>query len=217
MKTEIKLCLPRYKLIYSIFFIIILSLVRGINSTYEIGIAMETPTAFLTIVFCSDTYLSEHLNKRGDIFGLYSIKNRTRIIKNRILIQLVYLTVISVCGYVLFFVKCTLPEQAATECLLFVQFLAAIAMTIFFWGMLSMTISNFARNMWVGISIPFVLWLVFNSVSSSKFLGKWNVFSYTFRGNEHLYDWNWIYGKIIPMLLVMVMFLTIPIILKKRG
>lgn len=217
MKTEIKICLLRYKLVYSIFFIIILSLVRLINSTYEIGVAMETPVAFLTIVFCADTYLSERMNKRGDIFGLYSIKNRTRIIRKRILIQMIYLSVISASGYVLFWVKCMWTEEAMTESLLFVQFCAAITMTIIFWGMLSMTISNLTRNMWAGISIPVVLWLTLNSVAGSKLLGKWSVFSYTHRGEEHLYDWYWMYGKIVPILLVVIMFLVIPTILKKRG
>lgn len=217
MKTEMKICLPRYKLAYSIFFIIILSLVRGIGYTYEIGIAMETPVAFLTIVFCVDTYLSERMNKRGDIFGLYSIKNRTKTIRKRVLIQFIYLFVISICGYGLFWVKHPLNEQVKNESLLVIQFGVAIAMTIFFWGMLSMTISNLVQNMWGGIGIPFILWLGFNSKGGSEFWGKWNVFSYTFRGIKHLYDWNWIYGKIIPMLFVMMMFLAIPTILKKRG
>ena len=39
--TECKITLPAYKLVYAFSFIVILSLIRGINFSHEIGIAME--------------------------------------------------------------------------------------------------------------------------------------------------------------------------------
>ena len=38
---EIKICLPFYKIAYSVFFVAVLSVVRGVSLTDEIGIALE--------------------------------------------------------------------------------------------------------------------------------------------------------------------------------
>ena len=57
MKTELKNCLPLYKIFYSCAFILILCAIRPIIYYEEIGSAIQSPIAFLTIIFCSDTYL----------------------------------------------------------------------------------------------------------------------------------------------------------------
>ena len=58
LKKEIKICLPIYKLIYSMSFILILSFVRGIESVNEIGAVIQAPIALLAVIFCADTYFS---------------------------------------------------------------------------------------------------------------------------------------------------------------
>ena len=40
---EMKICLPLYKVLYSLAFVVILSLIRGVTHTYEVGIACEAP------------------------------------------------------------------------------------------------------------------------------------------------------------------------------
>ena len=57
--TEGKIILPAYKLAYAFSFVVILSLIRGITFSYEIGVAMEAPMAVLAMVFCADTYTQE--------------------------------------------------------------------------------------------------------------------------------------------------------------
>lgn len=47
MRKEIKICLPLYKMAYAVFFTAILSIVRGVFYSYEIGIALEAPMALL--------------------------------------------------------------------------------------------------------------------------------------------------------------------------
>ena len=44
---EMKICLPLYKVLYSLAFVVILSLIRGVTHTYEVGIACEAPWRFL--------------------------------------------------------------------------------------------------------------------------------------------------------------------------
>ena len=90
VKKEIKVCLPVYKIVYSMIFILILSLVRGISFAEEIGLAMEGPVALLAVIFCADTYLVEVQYKRADVFKLYRLQRQVIVVFRRLLIQIFY-------------------------------------------------------------------------------------------------------------------------------
>lgn len=51
MKTELKNCLSLYKIFYSCAFILILCVIHPIIYYEEIGSAIQSPIAFLTIIF----------------------------------------------------------------------------------------------------------------------------------------------------------------------
>lgn len=51
MKKEMKIILPVYKIVYAFAFVVILSLIRGVVFTNEIGLSIEGPFAILTAVF----------------------------------------------------------------------------------------------------------------------------------------------------------------------
>lgn len=216
MKKEIKICLPVYKICYSLFFVLILSLVRGIGHISEIGIAMETPVAFLTMIFCADTYLMERQSGRAEIFSLYSLKKRTAVIRRRLAVQMVYLLGVSMIGYGLFYLQKPAAE-GKTSFLLFGMFLIAIVGTILFFGILSLTISNLFQSIWMGIGGSLLIWTGLNSQAGDRILGKWNIFSFTFRDISKINNWSWGMGKLVSVFLAVIMVTAIPLILKKRG
>lgn len=74
MKKEMKIVLPLYKIAYAFSFIVILSLIRGVVFTNEIGLSIEGPFAILTAVFCADTYVQEITSKRSEVQRLYQMK-----------------------------------------------------------------------------------------------------------------------------------------------
>lgn len=78
LKTELKNCLSLYKIFYSCAFILILCVIHPIIYYEEIGSAIQSPIAFLTIIFCSDTYLMEVKSKRADVFHLYDQKKAVK-------------------------------------------------------------------------------------------------------------------------------------------
>ena len=45
MKKEMKIVLPFYKIAYAVSFVVILSLIRGVVFTNEIGLSVEGPFA----------------------------------------------------------------------------------------------------------------------------------------------------------------------------
>ena len=96
MKKEMKIVLPFYKIAYAVSFVVILSLIRGVVFTNEIGLSIEAPFAILTAVFCADTYVQEITSKRSEIHRLYPIRKRICSIMQRIMIQEFFLLLLAV-------------------------------------------------------------------------------------------------------------------------
>lgn len=216
MRKEIKIALPAYKVAYSLCFIVILSLIRGITATYEVGIALEAPVAMLAAVCCADTYSQEISSKRGEVHRLFPMRKRVASILKRLAIQELFLLLLAALGYGLFICFQHPFIKSDNEGKQLVIFLAAIFITILFWSLLSNTLSCLFRNMWVGIGGCFLLWIFSNSSLGERAMGAWNLFSYTFRNIESG-DFEWLPGKILSIFGCMIMVIFLPKILKKRG
>lgn len=216
LKKEMKNSIPVYKLCYSLSFVLILCLVRGIAYTAEIGIAIEPPAALLSIVFCADTYLMEVQGKRREVFRLYALKKQIKVIYRRMIVQILYLFGIFTVGYGLFYWQRPIEGPAGSSLEFFVSFLWAIGGTILFWGILSVAVSILVGKQWLGIGVTAVLWFLLFSKAADEFLGKWSVFSYTFR-NINTGDAGWIWGKAISVFLALLLAALLPLLLKKKG
>lgn len=223
MKREMKISLTFQKQAYAVFFVVILSLVRGVTYANEIGIALEAPLAILAFTFCADTYTQEIASRRSEIWRLCPMKKRINSIYRRVVIQEMFLLAVAVIGYGLFFLfqnpNINGMGQGGIEneiCQFFVYF-AAIAVTLGFWGLLSNLISCLFRNMWVGTGSCMVLWLITNSSIGNRIFGAWNLFSYSFRKLENISDFSWIYGKAVCISIGIMAVAVLPIIIKKRG
>lgn len=217
LKQEIKICIPPYKIVYSIMFFVILSLIRGITLVDEIGGALDANAALLGVVFCAETYVMERGSGRGEIFVLFPQRNRTKAVMRRLLIQNVYLCMLSYIGFFFFFWQkpMLLPDNS-----LFFQYgmyMLAVTGTILFWSTLSMTISNLTGSQWGGIGICLAVWMMLNSTFGDKTLGVFNIFAYGFRETEELLDLGWLWGKALGILVAAVMIGMTPYIIKKRG
>lgn len=151
MKKEIKICLPIYKLIYSMSFILILSFVRGIESVNEIGAVIQAPIALLAVIFCADTYLTEVQNHRAEIFHLYDTKRKSKVIIRRLMLQNIYLFGISLIGYGFFYLQKPIILNGTPQGLLFFLFALAMIGTLLFWSILSMTICNLWKICGLGL------------------------------------------------------------------
>ena len=138
---EIKISLTFQKQAYAVFFAVILSLVRGVAYSNEIGIALEAPMAILAFTFCADTYVQEIASKRSEIWRLCPMKKRMNSIYRRMVIQEMFLLAVAAISYGLFFLFQN-PNiygvgQSGLEseiCRFFVYF-AAVAVTLGFWGL----------------------------------------------------------------------------------
>lgn len=220
---EIKISLTFQKQVYAIFFVIILSLVRGVTYSNEIGIALEAPIAILAFTFCADIYTQEIVSKRSEIQRLYSMKKRIHCIYRRIVIQEIFLLVVAAASYGLFFLfqnpRTDGIGQSGLESEIsqFLVYFAAISVTLGFWGLLSNLFSCFFQNMWAGIGGCLMLWMITNSSIGDRYFGAWNLFSYTFRKLENISDFSWICGKIVCICIGIMAVAVLPKIIEKRG
>lgn len=220
---EMKISLTFQKQAYAVFFVIILSLVRGVSYSNEIGIALEAPMAILAFTFCADTYTQEIVSRRSEIWRLCPMKKRIYFICRRIAIQEIFLLTVAAASYGLFFLLQSPiiygigQNGLESEICQFFVYFAAIAVTLGFWGILSNLISCLFRNMWGGIGGCMVLWLMTNSVIGDRIFGAWNLFSYSFRNLEDSSDFSWIYGKIVCICIGILAMAALPEIIKKRG
>ena len=198
MNREMKIMLPFYKVAYAVSFVVILSLIRGVTYTHEVGLAIEAPFAILTAVFCADTYVQEIRSKRFEVHRLYPLKNRFFSMTKRLVIQELFLLLLAVAGYGMFFIfqKPMTHPGTKSEWTQFTVYFFAIAVTIFFWGVLANTLSMIFRN---------------------KLLGAWNLFSYSFRNIENVADFTWMYGKVSCLCIGLILLAALPEIIRKRG
>ena len=223
MIHEMKIALPVPKQAYAIFFVVILSLVRGVSYSTEIGIALEAPMAILALTFCADAYTQEITSKRSEIQRLCPRKKRMQSIYKRIMIQEMFLLADAAVGYGLFFLfqnprlGRTGQESLESEICQFFVYFAAIIVTLGFWGLLSNLLSCLFRNMWVGIGGGLMLWLITNSSIGERYFGAWNLFSYSFRTLEDNNDFSWLYGKMVCICIGILAMVTLPKIIEKRG
>ena len=59
MKYDMKISLPFYKVIYSVAFMVILLIIRGISRAGEVIAALEPNVALLAGIFLADNYYKE--------------------------------------------------------------------------------------------------------------------------------------------------------------
>ncbi len=214
--AEIKISLPVYKICYSLAFVVGMALIRGVTSVSEIGSAMQQAMGVLAVVFCADTYMQEVQNHREEVFGMYPMKHRVRAVYVRLGIQTVYLYGISVIGYGCFFWQ---QPSAAWDgdpaWVSFVMYLAAMPAMLLFCGTLAMTAANLLRNLWAGIGVGALIWFGLISSGGNELLGKWNVFSFSFRAIEEAGNIRWLWGSGCSLLLTMAMLAAVPAILAR--
>lgn len=219
---EMKISMPLYKILYAVLFIVLLSLIRGVAVSYEIGIAMDPVLAILAATFCADTYALEVVSRRSEVWRLYPLKKKIRAVGRRLLIQQLFLLLLSTAGYGLFYLFQkpiafrSIQSGAASESAQFFCFLAAAAVTIAFWGMLSNMLACLFHNMWFGVGGSLILWLLLNSGQAQRLFGSWNVFSYAFRDVGAANDLAWLHGKALCVLICIAAAAALPALLKKR-
>lgn len=204
LRYNIKISLTGVKVCYSICFMVILALIRGVSYSDEIGAAMDANVSLLAIVFCADTYYQEVAGNRWEVFNLISKRNRYRTLIQRLCIQIIYITVLICTGYWLFYLQKLFPISGENELTQYITAVLACSASVIFFAALAFTMVNVFGNLWAGIGSTLLLWLMLNSTFGRDLPGAVNIFAYGSSLVDGLQK-EWIMGKVNGVLLSMVL------------
>lgn len=204
LRYNIKISLTGVKVCYSICFMVILALIRGVSYSDEIGAAMDANVSLLAIVFCADTYYQEVAGNRWEVFNLISKGNRYRTLIQRLCIQIIYIAVLICVGYWLFYLQKLFHISGENELTQYITAVLACSASVIFFAALAFTMVNVFGNLWAGIGSTLLLWLMLNSTFGRDLPGAVNIFAYGSSLVDGLQK-EWIMGKVNGVLLSMVL------------
>jgi hypothetical protein len=178
---------------------IILALIRGVSYPEEIGVAMDANVALLAVIFCSDVYYQEIHDNRWEIFDLLPTKSRFNTICQRLLLQVIYLSILCSLNYWVFYVRFITYRSEVNLLRLYLTAVLACSASILFFGTLSFTFVNVLKNLWGGIGGAFLIWITLNSTIGKRIPSYINVFAY---GNSQDFEicTDWIIGKLVAVI-----------------
>lgn len=215
MKSNIKIALTRTKVCYSISFMIILALIRRVSYPEYIGGAMDANVALLAIIFCSDIYYQEIHDNRWEIFDLLPRSRRFHTIYQRLLIQIIYLSILCALNFWVFYVHFIAYRSEVNLLSIYITAILACSASILFFGALSFTFVNVLKNLWGGIGVTFLIWSTFSSSIGKKIPDYINVFAY---GNsKNFEDTDWIVGKLVAVIVSIVLIYSNKKLLVWKG
>ena len=170
MKKEWNICMAPYKLAYSVLFLFLFALFRGVMLTSEIGPALLPGVAVLASIFCAETSVMDRHGQRWEIICLKPEKNRIRMIYRRWILQAAYLYGIALAAYFAFYWQKPYRMTERTFASEYGGYAAALAGTVLFWSLISIVVSNLAKNQWAGIGASVLLWITTNSTTGENCL-----------------------------------------------
>lgn len=203
MKHNIKIVITPTKLCYSICYVILLSLVRGVSSSSEIGVAMDAYVAVLAIIFFSDTYYQEVQANRWEVFHLLPTRAKYMALCQRMLVQTLYMCLLIGSGYWGFYLQRSIHNQDTNELCIYITAVLACSVTVVFFGTFTVTMVNAFHNLWAGIGVALLLWYLLNSSWGRKLLDYINIFAYKGGVSTGL----WMKGKLFALILSILLLL----------
>lgn len=164
MKYDLKISLPFYKVMYSIIFMAILIIIRGISTSGEVMAALEPNIALLAGIFFADNYYKEFSSGNIQVFYRYSLQKKMSAMFRRCMIGGLYLWFLAaVACLVYMFLYHPLGYSFESNISIMINTLTVCAISILFFGILSFTITNFTQNLEMGIGIFVIIWLCLSS------------------------------------------------------
>lgn len=204
LKHNIKIALTRIKVCYSVSFMLILALIRGVSYPEYIGGAMDANVALLAIIFCADVYYQEIKDNRWEIFDLLPRSKRFHTIYQRLLIHVIYLSILCALNYWVFYVRFITYSREVNFLLIYITAIFACSASILLFGTLSFTFVNVLKNLWGGIGVSFLIWITLNSTIGKGIPSYINVFAYGNSQNLEL-STDWIVGKLTAVIASIVL------------
>ncbi|CUO22272.1 MAG: hypothetical protein ACLTA9_05215 [Clostridium saudiense] len=202
MKQDLVIVVSKYKLWICIIYVMLLSIIFPLAYADEIGGVIDPYSSLLSILFFSDLFYLEILEKRYEVIKLKSKDVLIGIVKRRFFIAWLFVELLALVQYSLYLMKVNNNIGKMDNLSMIIITLIATGVSIAFFGYLTVVLVNITKKIGIGVGIAVLIWFLLNSTIGMNIFKSANIFAFCEFFTNDL-DYSWVIGKLIGAIIVL--------------
>ena len=202
MKQDLVIVVSKYKLWICIIYVMLLSIIFPLAYADEIGGVIDPYSSLLSILFFSDLFYLEILEKRYEVIKLKSKDVLIGLVKRRLLIAWLFVELLALVQYSLYLMKVNNNIGKMDNLSMLIITLIATGVSIAFFGYLTVVLVNITKKIGIGVGIAVLIWFLLNSTIGMNIFKSANIFAFCEFFTKDL-DYSWVIGKLIGAIIVL--------------
>ena len=203
MKQDLVIVVSKYKLWICIIYVMLLSIIFPLAYADEIGGVIDPYSSLLSILFFSDLFYLEILEKRYEVIKLKSKDALIGLVKRRFFIAWLFVELLALVQYSLYLMKVNNNNIGKMDNLsMLIITLIATGVSIAFFGYLTVVLVNITKKIGIGVGIAVLIWFLLNSTIGMNIFKSANIFAFCEFFTKDL-DYSWVIGKLIGAIIVL--------------
>ncbi len=202
MKQDLVIVVSKYKLWICIIYVMLLSIIFPLAYADEIGGVIDPYSSLLSILFFSDLFYLEILEKRYEVIKLKSKDVLIGIVKRRFFIAWLFVELLALVQYSLYLMKVNNNIGKMDNLSMLIITLIATGVSIAFFGYLTVVLVNITKKIGIGVGIAVLIWFLLNSTIGMNIFKSANIFAFCEFFTNDL-DYSWVIGKLIGAIIVL--------------
>ena len=202
MKQDLVIVVSKYKLWICIIYVMLLSIIFPLAYADEIGGVIDPYSSLLSILFFSDLFYLEILEKRYEVIKLKSKDVLIGLVKRRFFIAWLFVELLALVQYSLHLMKVNNNIGKMDNLSMIIITLIATGVSIAFFGYLTVVLVNITKKIGIGVGIAVLIWFLLNSTIGMNIFKSANIFAFCEFFTKDL-DYSWVIGKLIGAIIVL--------------
>lgn len=202
MKQDLIIVVSKYKLWICIIYVMLLSIIFPLAYADEIGGVIDPYSSLLSILFFSDLFYLEILEKRYEVIKLKSKDVLIGLVKRRFFIAWLFVELLALVQYSLYLMKVNNNIGKMDNLSMIIITLIATGVSIAFFGYLTVVLVNITKKIGIGVGIAVLIWFLLNSTIGMNIFKSANIFAFCEFFTNDL-DYSWVIGKLIGAIIVL--------------
>lgn len=202
MKQDLIIVVSKYKLWICIIYVMLLSIIFPLAYADEIGGVIDPYSSLLAILFFSDLFYLEIVEKRYEVIKLKSKDALIGLVKRRFFIAWLFLESLAFVQYSLYLIRINNNLGRMDNLSMLIITLIATGVSIAFFGYLTLVLVNITKKIGIGVGISVLIWFLLNSTIGMTIFKSANIFAFCEFFTNDL-DYSWVIGKLIGAIIVL--------------
>ena len=202
MKQDLVIVVSKYKLWICIIYVMLLSIIFPLAYADEIGGVIDPYSSLLSILFFSDLFYLEILEKRYEVIKLKSKDVLIGLVKRRFFIAWLFVELLALVQYSLYLMKVNNNIGKMDNLSMIIITLIATGVSIAFFGYLTVVLVNITKKIGIGVGIAVLIWFLLNSTIGMNIFKSANIFAFCEFFTKDL-DYSWVIGKLIGAIILL--------------